>query len=213
LEDANTSKDDSDLTNNRYGPIYTERELLEIYQDLLDTQIQTYEPAESSIETFGERENERVSVRLINRLDKFSPQEPGTSQSHATSADFQGSITRCRRVVSQLTAILEDKGIARENSSPSPSQHEVKQQALPSVLEWTAFIRECVSTSPLNSSFMASFPQIRVNDGESATMSLALMKVRYLPESPVLIPDRIITESRIGTGRQRRHSCDDLLRP
>ena len=60
---------------------------------------------------------------------------------------------------------------------------------------------------------LTSFFQIRAKDEESAVMSLTLMKVRYSLEPPLLRSYRVIAESRIGAGRQRRYSTDSFLRP
>jgi len=143
---ANASKDDADLAYGRYEPVYTEMELLDIYKDLLDTKAQTPGSAESTTNEFGEQANDQTLVHsLISRLNKHSPPEPGTSQSHTMGVDLQGPVTDYRQIVSQLAAILQDPDTVTEHPDPSPSVGEVKQQILPSPLEWAAFIRECVS--------------------------------------------------------------------
>jgi len=150
--DANAPKDDDDLAYGRYEPVYTEMELLDIYQDLLSTEVQAPESAESAANGIREKTNDRKLVHsLISRLNEHSPPEPGTSQSHATGVDLQGSVTRYRNTVSRLTAILQDSNTTAEfpdpsSSNPSPSECNVIQRILPSPLEWTAFVRECVST-------------------------------------------------------------------
>jgi hypothetical protein len=120
-------------------------ELLDIYQDLLDTQVRTHQSAESVTDEFEEQENDRTSVHsLIKRLDKHSPPEPGTSKSHADGLDLRGPDSRYRRAVSQLAAVLEDMDTTMENPDPSSSL-EMNHRILPSPLEWASFIRECVS--------------------------------------------------------------------
>jgi len=122
-------------------------ELLDIYQDLLGTQAPAPEPVESTVDVFEEQANDRILVHsLISRLHKHSPQEPGTSQSHAMSLCSQGPVTRYQRTVSRLEAIIQAPGTTMEHPNPSPSESKGVQQVLPSPLEWAAFIRECVST-------------------------------------------------------------------
>ena len=146
-DEANTPKGDADLAYGRYEPVYTEMELLDIYQDLLGTKASAPESVESAVDELEEQTNDRTSVySLISRLDEHSPQEPGTSQSHAMGVDLQGPVTRYRQTVSRLTAILQDPNVTMERLDPSPSGNEGVQQILPSPLEWAAFIRECVST-------------------------------------------------------------------
>ena len=150
--DANAPKDDADLAYGRYEPVYTEMELLDIYQDLLSTEVQGPEPVESATNGIKEKRNDRGLVHsLISRLNEHSPPEPGTSQSHATGIDSQGPVNRYRKTVSRLAAILQDSNAATElpgpsSSIPSPSESNAVQRILPSPLEWAAFIRECVST-------------------------------------------------------------------
>ena len=176
---ANIPKDDSDLAYGRYEPIYTEMELLDIYQDLLGTQVPAPEPVESAVDEFEEQANDRKLVAsLISRLDGNSPPEPGTSQYHAMGVGSQEPITRYRRIVSRLAAIIQDPDITVEHPDPSPSKSKGAQRSLPSPSEWTAFVRECVSTSYNESPLTDFFLQIHVNDGESAATLLDLMKVR-----------------------------------
>ncbi|KAF9784662.1 hypothetical protein BJ322DRAFT_1021370 [Thelephora terrestris] len=149
-------------------------ELLDIYQDLLNTQVRTHQSAESVTDEFEEQENDRTSVHsLIKRLDKHSPPEPGTSKSHADGLDLRGPDSRYRRVVSQLAAVLEDMNTTMENPDPSSSQLEMNHRILPSPLEWASLVREC----------------IRINDGESATIALTLMKKAGLkPDGNYITP-------------------------
>ena len=145
--DTNARKKDADFAYGRYEPAYKETELLDIYQDLLSTQTQAPEPVESATNKFGGRMNDQTLVdSLIGRLDKRSPSEPGTSQSHVMDVDSQEPVARYRKVVSQLVTVLQDPDAATERHDPSSSENEAKQQILPSPLEWTALIRECVST-------------------------------------------------------------------
>jgi len=144
---ANIPKDDSDLAYGRYEPVYTEMELLDIYQDLLGTQVPAPEPVQSTVDDFEEQANDRTLVHsLISRLDEHSPPEPGTSRSHAMGVDSQAALTRYRRTVSRLSAIIQDPDTTMKHPDPSPSESEGVRQTLPSPLEWAAFIRECVST-------------------------------------------------------------------
>jgi hypothetical protein len=151
--DANLPKDDADLAYGRYEPVYTEIELLDIYQDLLSTQAQATGSVESATDEFEERANDRALVHsLISRLNEHSPPEPGTSQSHATGADSQEPVTRHRQTVSRLAAMLQDPDTTTEHpdppsSVPSPSENKAIQRTILSPLEWAAFIRECVSRS------------------------------------------------------------------
>ena len=145
--DTNTPKDDADLAYGRYEPVYTEMELLDIYQDLLSTQVQTPELVETATDEFKEQAKDKTLVHsLISRLNEHLPLEPGTSQSHTIGIDLQEPPTRYRKTVSQLAAILQDSDTATEHSDPPSSVGKMKQQILPSPLEWAAFIRECVST-------------------------------------------------------------------
>lgn len=149
---ANAPKDDADLAYGRYEPVYTEMELLDIYQDLLGTQAQTPGLVESTTNEFEEQANDQTLVHsLTSRLNNHSPPEPGTSQSHTMSIDLQGPVTHYRQTVSQLAAILQDSDTMTEHPDPSPSVGKVKQQILPSPLEWAAFIRECVSALQVGS--------------------------------------------------------------
>jgi len=147
FSDADIPKDDSDLAYGRYEPVYTEMELLDIYQDILGTQAPVPEPVESAVDEFEEQANDRALVHsLISRLDEHSPPEPGTSQAHAMDVDSQGPVTRYRRTVSRLAAIIQDPDATMERPDPSPSESKGLRPILPSPLEWAAFIRECVST-------------------------------------------------------------------
>lgn len=146
---ANALKDDASLTYSRYEPVYTETELLDIYQDILNTQVQVPDPTASVADEFEERTNDRTSVySLIKRLDEHGPPEPGTSHSHASGVDLRGPMVRYRRAISQLAAMFGDKDndTMTERPDPSSSQNAKERQILPSLLEWTALIRECVST-------------------------------------------------------------------
>lgn len=179
---ANSPKDDADLAYGRYEPVYTEMELLDIYQDLLSTQVQAPEMMEPAADELEEQANDRALVHsLISRLNENSPPEPGTSQSHATDVDPQGPVTRYRQTVSRLAAILQGSDTTTEHpdasSSVPSSESKAVQQVLPSPLEWAAFVRECVSTLRHESACPDHFLQIRMNDGESAAVSLALIKV------------------------------------
>ena len=121
-------------------------ELLDIYQDILSTQVQTLGPVAPASNEFEEGVNDRASVRsLFNRLDAHSPPEPGTSQSHAIGADFRGPVSRYQLAISQVAAILEGNSVT-EHLDPSSSQNTTKP-ILPSPLELAALVRECVSTS------------------------------------------------------------------
>jgi hypothetical protein len=101
-------------------------ELLDIYQDLLSTQVQAPESVESAVDEFEEQANDRTLVHsLISRLNEHSPPEPGTSQSHAMSVDSQGPITRYRQTVSRLAAILQDPDTTTEYTL-HPSLHHRK---------------------------------------------------------------------------------------
>lgn len=140
-------KDAADLTYSRYEPIYTEMELLDVYRDILNTQAQSPEPTTSVPDEFEVGKNDRTLVHsLIKRLDEHSPPETGTSQSHAIGVDLRGPVARCRRALSQVAAMIEYNDTTAENPFPSVSQNVVKQQVLPSPLEWVALIRECVSS-------------------------------------------------------------------
>lgn len=122
-------------------------ELLGIYQDLLDAQVQTPEPAVSVADELEERSSDRASVHsLIEQLDGSSPPEPGTSQSHIIGVGSRGPIAHYRRALSQVAVMLEGMDAAAEYLDPSPSKNMVKQQMLPSPSEWAALTRECVST-------------------------------------------------------------------
>ncbi|KAF9649559.1 hypothetical protein BDM02DRAFT_3186192 [Thelephora ganbajun] len=158
-----SDKDEADLAYG-YEPVYTEMELLDIYQDLLSTQIQAPESTESAADTFEEQADDRALVHsLISRVNEHAPSEPGTSQLHATCVDSQGPVSRYRQTISRLTAILQGPGITAGHPDPSPSVpsgRNAMQQVLPSPPERAAFIREC----------------IRVNERESAVASLTLME-------------------------------------
>ena len=138
-------------------------ELLDIYQDLLSTQVQVPEPAESAAAEFEEQANDRTLVHsLVTRLNEHSPPEPGTSQSHAMSVDSEWPFTRCRQTVSRLAAIIQGPDTATEHPDPpsldpSPSESEVVRRTLPSPLEWAAFVRECVSTLEVNMAYANFF--------------------------------------------------------
>lgn len=146
-DDTDIPKDESDLAYGRYEPVYTEMELLDIYQDLLGTHVPAPDPVESAVDEFEEQANDRTLVHsLISRLDEHPPPEPGTSQSHAMGVDSQEAVTRYRRTISRLEAIIQDPDTKIEHPHPSPSTSKVEQQTLPSPLEWAALIRECVGT-------------------------------------------------------------------
>jgi len=121
-------------------------ELLDIYQDLLSTQVQAPESVESAADEFEAQANDRTLVHsLLSRLNEHSPPEPGTSQSHAMGIGSQGSVTRYRQTVSRLAAILQDPDITTEHPDPSSPESKTIQRILPLLPEWAAFIRECVS--------------------------------------------------------------------
>ena len=146
-DDTHIQKDDADLAYGHYEPVYTEMELLDIYQDLLGTQVSAPESAETAVDQLEEQAKDRTLVfSLIRRLYEHSPPEPGTSQSHAMDVDSQGPITRYRQTVSRLTAIFQDPDATVEHPDHSPSESKGAQRIPPSPLEWAAFIRECVST-------------------------------------------------------------------
>lgn len=150
---ANVPKDDADLAYGRYEPVYTEMQLLDIYQDLLSTNFQTPGSVESATDELEEQANDQKLLHsLVNRLNDHLPPEPGTSQSHTMDTSLQDPATRYRQTVFQLAAILQDPDTATEHPDPSPSPGRVKRQILPSPLEWAAFIRECVSTLEVESS-------------------------------------------------------------
>lgn len=120
-------------------------ELLNVYQDLLSTQIQAPESTGSTADEFKERADDGTLVNsLKTRLNEHSPPEPGTSESHAMGIDSQGSVTRYRRIVSQLAAILQE--LDTEHPDPSSSITKANHRILPSPVEWVALIRECVSS-------------------------------------------------------------------
>lgn len=135
------------MSYNRYEPVYTETELLDVYQDLLNTQVQTPEPAASVVDEFEEGTNDRTSVHsLIKRLNEHLPPEPETSQSHKIGVHLREPMARYRWAISRVAALLEYKDIKTEHPDPSCSQNMAKQKMLPSPPEWAALIRECVST-------------------------------------------------------------------
>jgi len=144
-KDADTPKDDADPAYGRYEPVYTEMELLDVYQDLLSTQVQAPKSTGSTADEFEERVNDRKLLHsLISRLDEHSPPEPGDP--HAVEIDWQDLAIRYRKPVSQLAAILQNSDAMTEYPDPSSSTTKTKQQILPSPLEWEALIRECVSS-------------------------------------------------------------------
>jgi hypothetical protein len=126
-------------------------ELLDIYQDLLNTQVQTPEPVESATDEFEEANDRKLVHSLINRLNGHLPPEPGTSQSHTLGIDLQQSATGYRHAVSQLAVVLQDPDTVTVHPDPSPPVGGMKHQILPSPLEWAALIRECVSTLQVES--------------------------------------------------------------
>ena len=134
---AHIQKDDSDLAYGRYEPAYTEIELLGIYKDLLSTQVQTPELMESAKnESKAQFDDQTLVHSLVCQLNKHSPLEPGTSQSHTIDVESQKSVTPYRQTVSRLAAVLQDQDNVTDKA---------KQQILPSPLEWAALIRQCVS--------------------------------------------------------------------
>ena len=144
-KDAHIQKDNPDLAYGRYEPAYTEIELLSIYKDLLGIQVQTPKLMESAKnESKAQIDDQTLVHSLVCRLDKHSPLEPGTSQSHTMNVDSQKPVTCYRQTVSRLAAVLQDPDNVAD-SAPSPLTDKAKQQILPSPREWTALIRQCVS--------------------------------------------------------------------
>lgn len=199
---VDTPKDDVDLAYGRYRPVYTEMELLDIYQDLLNTQVQAPPPVEPSADEFEEQEDDRTSVHsLIERLNEYLPPEPGTSQSHAVGVDLQGDAVNYRRAVSQLATILEDTEPTVENPAPSSPQLRAGRQVLPSLLEWAALIRECVSVLPQNNPFADFFPP---DPGEGRGIRHGVIDPDKGSSSPGIIVVghyNVVAESRIRAGR------------
>ena len=146
-DNTNTYKDDPHLTHGRHESVYTEMELLDIYQDILNIQAQAPGPVAPVADEFEERTNDRTSVHsLLDRLDANLPPEPGTSQSHAIGADLRGTMSRYQRAVSRVAVILEGKDNATGHPDPPSPQNTTNQQILLSPPELAALVRECVST-------------------------------------------------------------------
>lgn len=132
-------------------------ELLDIYQNILSTQVQTPEPTTAVADEFEQKGNTRTLVHsLIKRLDGHSPPDPGTSQSHTVGVDSEGPIAHYRRALSRVAALLEHKDTTTEYPEPSSSQNVAKQRTLPSPPEWVALILECVSILNYKSSIHRS---------------------------------------------------------